>query len=233
MPGTWRRWALTKSPRAAYVAIHVHDNGVGMNEETIAKIFDPFFTTKFTGRGLGLAAAMGIVRGHKGLLKVFSNPGQGTTFKVLLPVGAAVTEKAAPTASRIDLGGHGTVLVVDDEPIVRKIAATSLKRYGYTVVTGENGQEGVDRFREMHKEAVIVILDMTMPVMSGEEALDHMRQIDPDIPVVLSSGYNEVEAIRRFAGKGLAGFIQKPYTAAALAEKVQRVIRQSRGTGAG
>jgi CheY-like chemotaxis protein len=119
------------------------------------------------------------------------------------------------------------VLVVDDEPIVRKIAITSLERYGYTVVTAENGREGVERFRELHPQLKIVILDMTMPVMSGEDALQQMRLINPQVPVVLSSGYNEVEAIGRFAGKGLAGFLQKPYTAAALGQKIQTILREA------
>ena len=211
-----------------YVAINVQDNGVGMDETTLNKIFDPFFTTKFTGRGLGLAAAMGIVRGHKGALKVFSRPGQGTTFRVLLPVSAAVRHQAVPQTPRADLSGRGAVLVVDDEPIVRKVATTSLERYGYTVITAENGREGVDRFRELHAQLKIVLLDMTMPVMNGEEALQQMRLINAQVPVVLSSGYSEVEAIRRFAGKGLAGFLQKPYTAGALAAKLQAILRETR-----
>ena len=211
-----------------YVIVSVLDNGVGMDEETIGKIFDPFFTTKFTGRGLGLAAAMGIVRGHKGLLKVFSSPGQGTTFRVLLPAAAAGSRKAAVPVESTNLAGLGTVLVIDDEPIVRKIASTSLKTYGYTVVTAEHGLAGVDTFREMHSELVAVILDLTMPVMGGEEALEQMRAVDPSVPVILSSGYNEIEAVRRFSGKGLAGFIQKPYTAAVLAQKLQTVVGESR-----
>jgi len=210
-----------------YVAINVHDNGVGMDEGMLSKIFDPFFTTKFTGRGLGLAAAGGIVRGHKGALKVFSSPGQGSTFKVLLPVSAAVRNKPLPQNVQSDLSGRGMVLVVDDEPVVRKIATTSLERYGYTVVTAENGREGVERFRELHSQLSIVILDMTMPVMSGEEALQQMRVTNPQVPIVLSSGYNEAEAVGRFAGKGLAGFLQKPYTASALAQKVQTILRDA------
>jgi PAS domain S-box-containing protein len=215
---------LTPGP---YVAINVHDNGIGMDEATVQRIFDPFFTTKFTGRGLGLAAALGIVRGHRGGLKVFSAPGQGTTFKVFLPGSftAAQAENVAPEAA---VGGSGTVLVVDDEPIVRKIAAASLERYGYEVFTAANGQEGVARFAELHGVLSIVVLDMTMPVMDGEEAFRRMRKIDSNVPVVLSSGFNELDAIRRFTGKGLSGFIQKPYTAAALAEKIRAVLQGSK-----
>jgi PAS domain S-box-containing protein len=213
-----------------YVAINVHDNGVGMDEATLSRIFDPFFTTKFTGRGLGLAAAGGIVRGHKGGLKVFSSPGQGTTFRVLLPAAATARDSVqAPAAARDGLGGRGMILLVDDEPIVRRVATSALTRYGYTVVSSDNGREGVERFRELHTRLKLVILDMTMPVMSGEEALDRLREIDPEIPVILSSGYSEMEATRRFAGRELAGFLQKPYTAAQLAAKVQSVLQESRG----
>ena len=215
-----------------YVAINVHDNGVGMDDVTLGKIFDPFFTTKFTGRGLGLAAASGIVRGHRGALKVFSSPGQGTTFRVLLPAAASAQPKAVERRVKSDLSGQGTVLVVDDEPVVRKTAQISLERYGYTVVTAEDGREGVERFRELHSQLRVVLLDMTMPVMNGEEALEHMRGIDSRVPAILSSGYNEVEAIRRFAGKGLAGFLQKPYTAAALAAKIQSVLSEAEDSAA-
>jgi PAS domain S-box-containing protein len=214
-----------------YVALNVHDNGTGMDAATLTRIYDPFFTTKFTGRGLGLAAAGGIVRGHKGALKVFSSPGQGTTFKALLPAAATVPAAHAEEDARgSEFPAGGLVLVIDDESIVRRVAASGLKKYGYAVVTAENGREGVERFRALHAELKLVILDMTMPVMSGEEALDLIRGINPGVPVILSSGHSETEAVRRFAGKGLAGFLQKPYTAAGLAEKVQSVLRAAQNS---
>jgi len=222
----------TTIPPGQYVVISVLDNGVGMDEATLARIFDPFFTTKFTGRGLGLAAVGGIVRGHNGAMKVFSSPGQGTTFRVLLPVSAAARSQPTREKAEAAPSGRGIILVVDDEPIVRKIATTSLSRYGYTTITANNGREGVDRFREWHLEIKVVLLDMTMPVMSGEEALEQMRTINPCVPVILSSGYNEVEAIRKFNGKGLAGFLQKPYTAAGLAEKIHAVLLDAQGAAA-
>ncbi|HJT86658.1 MAG TPA: PAS domain S-box protein [Bryobacteraceae bacterium] len=210
-------------PAGAYVMVSVHDNGSGMDESTAGRIFDPFFTTKLTGRGLGLAAVLGIVRGHRGALKVFSTPGEGTTFKVLLPANAGA--QAGPGTRAVEPGGAvpGWVLVVDDEPVVRKVAATTLERNGYSVITAENGRQGVERFREWNHNLTAVVLDMTMPVMSGEEALEQMRGINPHVPVILSTGYSEAEATQRFRGKGLAGFLQKPYTAAALAGKIRAI----------
>jgi two-component system cell cycle sensor histidine kinase/response regulator CckA len=210
-----------------YVTLEVHDTGIGMTTDVIARIFDPFFTTKFTGRGLGLAAVLGIVQGHKGALKVYSTPGRGTTFKVLFP--AAIVEAQPPAASVPQPLRHtsATVLVIDDEAVVRRTAKSMLERFGYTVVCAEDGKEGVEVFRVLTDKVSVVLLDMTMPVMSGEETFRELRAIKPDIRVVLSSGYNEVEAIRRFTGKGLAGFLQKPYSVKTLADKIQSVLEES------
>jgi PAS domain S-box-containing protein len=206
-----------------YVCLEVHDTGCGMSEETLAKIFDPFFTTKFAGRGLGLSAVLGIVNAHRGALRVSSQPGQGTTFQALFPVSAKPLT-VAPVKFATNLGGSGTVLVVDDEDVVRQTARHTLEHYGYQTVCATDGAAALDLYRLHTAEISLVLLDLTMPVMNGEEALRQMQMINPDVRVLLSSGYNEVEAIQRFAGKGLAGFIQKPYAAAALAEKVKEAL---------
>ena len=204
-----------------YVTLEVRDAGCGMDAETLSRIFDPFFTTKFTGRGLGLAAVTGMVRGHKGALHVESTPGKGSCFKVLFPVSAEAAASVVESAPERSLAGDETILVIDDEDTVRQAAKSALESYGYKVIVATNGREGVRLFQELAGEIDVVLLDMTMPVMSGEEALRRLKSIQPDIPVVLSSGYEEADATRRFTGKGLAGFIQKPYAAVGLAEKIK------------
>jgi two-component system, cell cycle sensor histidine kinase and response regulator CckA len=213
-----------------YVCLEVEDTGPGMDETTKARIFEPFFTTKFTGRGLGLAAVHGIVRAYKGAVLVTTHPGKGAHFTVLLPAaGAVAPQKAEIGAQAQELYGQGTVLVVDDEEAVLEVAKTSLERFGYRVLVARNGIEAVETFARTPDQIAVVVLDLTMPLMSGEETLQRLREIRADVPVLLSSGYDQIDVIKRFTGLGLAGFIGKPYSSAALVAKVKSVSAGTAG----
>jgi CheY-like chemotaxis protein len=224
LAGTWAGEALDEG---SYVYMEVADTGAGMDDETRARIFEPFFTTKFTGRGLGMAGALGIVRGHGGAVRVDSAPGRGTVVRVLLPgVDApAVVPPGVPSLPNGSPEPRGTVLVVDDEEAVRSVARVVLERSGFTVLTACDGLEGLETFRARASEIDVLLLDLTMPVLSGEEVLAAVRAERPDTRVVLSSGYTEEETRTRLANGTATRFIQKPYRPAQLVEIMRDALR--------
>jgi PAS domain S-box-containing protein len=211
-------------PPGPYVFLEVTDTGSGIDPDTQARIFDPFFTTKFTGRGLGLAAVMGIVRGHTGAIQVQSSPDQGSTFKVFFPASGRSAVSEVPVPQATTWRGVGTILLVDDEETIRSVTRRMLERAGFTVVTCDNGKEAIQLFKDLGDHLSCVLMDLTMPQMDGDVASHEMFRIRTDIPIILSSGYNSQDIKNRFAGTGLMSFIQKPYSMATLLETLHSVL---------
>ncbi|HEY4745171.1 MAG TPA: response regulator, partial [Desulfuromonadaceae bacterium] len=212
-------WLDENISEGLYVYIEVTDSGCGMDKETLAKLFDPFFTTKFTGRGLGMAAVLGIVRGHKGAIRVYSEPGKGSSFKILLPASGKPAEIFNHAGRHDDWRGSGTVLLVDDEETIRGIGREMLKELGFDVVTANDGREAIEMYKS-RSDIAFVILDLTMPHVDGEQCFRELRVVNPDIRVIMSSGFSEQEVTQKFVGKGLAGFIQKPYKLSILRDAI-------------
>ncbi len=205
-----------------YALLEVGDNGCGMPPQTVKRIFDPFFTTKFTGRGLGLAAVLGIVKGHRGDIEVQTRPEIGTTFQILMPASERpIATQAEPNFAPAVRRTGTKILVADDEEIVRSIATIALEGAGFRALLATNGQQALEMLRD-NLEISLVILDLTMPVMNGEQAIPLIRALRPDVPIILSSGFSEAELSRRFVSSGIAGFLQKPYSAAAILSKVRQ-----------
>ncbi|MEW6775579.1 MAG: PAS domain S-box protein [Bdellovibrionota bacterium] len=217
-------YAAPELPVGDYVFLEVSDTGRGIPPDVQAHMFDPFFSTKSEGRGMGLSAVLGIVRGHKGTLKVYSEMGKGTAFKILLPAqrqAADSWESGEKPASVIQ--GHGNVLVVDDELAVRAAARKMLERFGFTVLLAEDGERALQILGQ-NMDIRCILLDLTMPRMGGAEALREILRLNPKMKIILMSGYNSQDTISRFAGKGLAGFLQKPFTPLELSAKLEEVL---------
>ncbi len=223
------RDANPKAVESSYWVISVADTGVGMDEQVLSRIFDPFFTTKDGSKasGLGLTIANKIVEQHRGFIEVSSIPWGGTTFNVFLPelVVQAEAEEAAAAAPKKIPTGTGLILVVDDENIMRKTAKNILKKLGYEVIFGENGEEGVNVFRERQHEIAAVVLDMAMPKMNGKEAFIEMKKIQSSVKVLLASGFEPDEkSVQETLALGINGYIKKPYTMSTLAQEIKQII---------
>ncbi len=209
-----------------YISILVSDTGCGMNPEVLARMFDPFFSTKFAGRGLGMAAVLGIIRSHQGAIRVESVPDQGSRIEVIIPV---LSEEKSQVCN--DEGGDtdwcssGTALIIDDEDTVRQLAAELLGKLGFDVLIACDGMEGVEVYRQHHEHIHVVLLDMTMPRLDGSNTYSELRRINAEVKVILSSGFNEQDVTNRFAGKGLSGFLQKPYNLGILRETLRSVLQ--------
>jgi signal transduction histidine kinase/CheY-like chemotaxis protein len=211
------------APPGEYVVLEVRDNGVGIDEKTVTRIFDPFFTTKFAGRGMGLSAVLGIVRSHHGALIVQSSPGAGSVFRVYFP-GSPARIHDAPAEPPESYRGTGTILLVDDEAMVVRMAQTALEEAGFDVLSASNGGEALNIYAANRGRIDAVVLDVTMPIMGGEEVMEHFARRWPDATVILTSGYDLEEAQHRFA-LSPAGFLQKPYTVPQLTSAVALAVR--------
>jgi signal transduction histidine kinase len=217
-----------KLPAGRYVWLEVRDNGCGMDAVTRDKLFDPFFSTKFTGRGLGMSAALGIIRAHKGAILVESNPGTGTIIRILFSITRVEqTTDTSKAAAAEPEERPGRVLIVDDEDMIRCVCVEMFGELGFEAVAVDGGAEAIRIFREQSDRIDLVLLDHSMPGMDGVAVFRELKKIRPDVPVLLASGYSAEEVAERFKGQGLNGFIQKPFKLGRLADEVQRVLKWS------
>ncbi len=220
-------WVL--APRATvgiFVYVSVTDTGPGMDTATVSRAFDPFYSTKPQGRGLGLASVLGIMRSHRGCVGVESAPGQGTTVTVLIPFGGTAATESVVGAQQPQSQTGRTILVVDDEEYLRVLSRRMLTHLGYEVHVADGGPAALEICRRLGADLDCVLLDLIMPEMDGTEVFAELRRLYPDLKVLLTSGYHEAEVSRRFAGRGLAGFLQKPYVLEGLAGKLNEVLNR-------
>jgi CheY-like chemotaxis protein len=208
-----------------YVCLQVTDNGSGIDPATLQRIFDPFFTTKPTGNGLGLAATLGVVRRHKGVVQVSSEIGRGTEFRLFFPAKDKPIVEAPSVILPADSEVNGIVLVIDDELPIRETVRDILESSGIFVIDAENGRKGIDHFTRHHDEIDVVIIDMQMPLLSGAETLNVLREIQPSVKVILSSGFSENEPTRKLLRNDSTLFLPKPYDSESLLGKVYQLIK--------
>ncbi len=208
-----------------FLLLEVADTGMGMAPDVMGRIFDPFFTTKTTGRGLGLSAMLGILRGHGAGLRITSAPGLGSAFRICFPVSSQEAFVPAPNREAAVSGSlRGRILLVDDEDLILQIIGSALQTFGLEVLTARDGLEALERFREAQPRPDLVLMDLTMPRMDGREAFRAMHDLDPSVPIVLSSGFTEQDSVQTPSGQNPSGFIQKPYQIKELHHLLQRVL---------
>ncbi len=214
-------------PPGEFVCLEVTDNGCGMDEETKWRIFEPFYTTKFTGRGLGMSAVLGIIKSHGGSLQLFSQLGQGTTFKVYLPIPKKYSAEDGDHKQSIPSApwkGSGTILLVEDEDQVRLIAKALLKNIGFTVLEAVNGKEALELYQRNATDITLVFTDMGMPIMDGYELFYELKKLNPELPIIVSSGYGDAEVGSRIGIDNIAGLISKPYGPDQLREVLKKAL---------
>jgi PAS domain S-box-containing protein len=211
-----------------YAFVEVADDGSGMNEETRARLFEPFFTTKFVGRGLGLSAVQGIVRGHRGGITLKSTLGSGTTIKLLLPCShrPATSLMRGKPEDTLEWTGAGLTLLVDDDARVRTVTEHLLRSLGFDVCAFGTGREAILEVERRGQDVRVVVLDVTMPDLNGEQVLREMRRLRPGIPILLCSGYSQEELNQRFSPEDMAVFLQKPYPFEALRARLRELLER-------
>ena len=225
-PRGWRCARHASHPPGDYIQLTVADTGHGIDSEILERIFEPFYSTKLQGRGLGLAAVQGIIRNHNGCIQVESAPGQGAVFTILLPR-AQLLRELGPASSSTSSGSRELLLFVDDEQVVREMARRALERRGYRVLLAGTGQEGLDVYQAYAEEIKLVIFDMQMPEMGGAEMFTQLKQLNPQLKSIASSGFNATLALNEITGDSPTGFIQKPYAPRELMDLIQQILEQA------
>jgi PAS domain S-box-containing protein len=224
---TFEDYSGNPIPPGEYVCLEVTDSGCGMDETTLSRLFEPFYTTKFTGRGLGMSAVLGIIKSHGGVLQLFSQPSQGTTFKVFLPAllnEPTGDENRSSSPASESWQGSGTILLVEDEDEVRFIAKELLKMFGFTVLEAVNGKEALEMYQKNAADIMLVFTDIGMPVMDGYELVEKLKKLKPELPIIISTGYGDADVKERIGSDNIARIARKPYNADKLREVLKSVV---------